>query len=50
MSVADDEPHIVKRIVWTASEYGRCGHRRIPALLRAEGWWVNHKRVERIWL
>ena len=32
-----------------ASEYGRPGHRRITALLRAEGWWVNHKRVERIW-
>ncbi len=32
-----------------ASEYGRYGYRRITALLRAEGWWVNHKRVERIW-
>ena len=34
-----------KRIVWMASEYGRYGYRRITALLRAEGWWVNHKRV-----
>jgi putative transposase len=25
------------------------GYRRITALLRAEGWWMNHKRVERIW-
>ena len=48
-SVADDEPRLVKRIVWMASEYGRYGYRRITALLRAEGWWVNHKRVERIW-
>jgi putative transposase len=32
-----------------ASEYGRYGYRRMTALLRAEGWWVNHKRVERIW-
>jgi transposase InsO family protein len=48
-SVADDEPPLVKRIVWMASEYGRYGYRRITALLRAEGWWVNHKRVERIW-
>ena len=32
-----------------ATEYGRYGYRRITALLRAEGWWVNHKRVERIW-
>ena len=38
-----------KRIVWMASEYGRYGYRRITALLRSEGWWVNHKRVERIW-
>ena len=36
--VADDEPLLVKRIVWMASEYGRYGYRRITALLRAEGW------------
>jgi transposase len=48
-SVADDEPQFVKRIVWMASEYGRYGYRRITALLRAEGWWVNRKRVERTW-
>ena len=47
--VADDEPQLVKRIVWIASEYGWYGYRRITALLRAEGWWVNHERVERIW-
>jgi len=32
-----------------ASRYGRYGYRRVTALLRAEGWAVNHKRVERIW-
>ena len=32
-----------------ASAYGRYGYRRITALLRGEGWHVNHKRVERIW-
>ena len=32
-----------------ACNYGRYGYRRIAALLRAEGWCVNHKRVERIW-
>ena len=47
--VADDEPQLVKRIVRMATECGRYGYRRITALLRAEGWWVNHKRVERIW-
>ena len=28
---------------------GRYGYRRITALLKREGWEVNHKRVERIW-
>ncbi|CAN0601837.1 unnamed protein product, partial [Ectocarpus sp. 12 AP-2014] len=32
-----------------ASDYGRYGYRRITALLRAEGWRVNHKRIERLW-
>ena len=32
-----------------ASSYGRYGYRRITALLRREGFGVNHKRVERIW-
>ncbi|MCH7498203.1 MAG: transposase, partial [Candidatus Marinimicrobia bacterium] len=30
-------------------QYGRYGYRRITALHRAEGWPVNHNRVERIW-
>ena len=37
------------QIVTLASQYGRYGYRRITALLRDEGWEVNHKRVERIW-
>jgi transposase InsO family protein len=37
------------RIINLACNYGRYGYRRITALLRAEGWCVNHKRVERIW-
>jgi transposase InsO family protein len=36
-------------IVRLASTYGRYGYRRITALPGAEGWKVNHKRVERIW-
>ena len=32
-----------------ATWYGRFGYRRITALLRRDGWEVNHKRVERIW-
>ena len=37
------------RIIQLACCYGRYGYRRITALLRREGWNVNHKRVERIW-
>ena len=44
-----DEPPLVTRTVQLASTYGRYGYRRITALLRREGWRVNHKRVERIW-
>ena len=47
--VADDEGRLRKRIVELASEYGRYGYRRVTALLVADGWRVNHKRVERIW-
>lgn len=46
---AGDEEVLRGEIVRLASNYGRYGYRRITALLRAEGWSVNHKRVERIW-
>jgi transposase InsO family protein len=36
-------------VVKLAGRYGRYGYRRVTALLRTEGWPVNHKRVERIW-
>jgi transposase InsO family protein len=39
----------VARIIDLACRYGRYGYRRITALLRREGWRVNHKRVQRIW-
>ncbi len=44
-----DELPLVKRIIQLASDYGRYGYRRVTALLRGEGWLVNHKRVERLW-
>jgi putative transposase len=47
--VADDEPRLTTDIVTLATKYGRYGCRRITALLKHEGWRVNHKRVERIW-
>ena len=44
-----DEDILHQRITELACNYGRYGYRRITALLRAEGYCVNHKRVERIW-
>jgi hypothetical protein len=44
-----DEAPLTEAVVRRASDYGRCGYRRITALLRADGWRVNAKRVERLW-
>jgi putative transposase len=46
---ADDEAALTAAIIDWARQYGRYGYRRVTALLRAEGWACNHKRVERIW-
>jgi len=40
---------LAERIIELATQYGRYGYRRITAMLRREGWLVNHKRVERVW-
>ena len=45
----DDEALLTEAITSLALQYGRYGYRRITALLRNDGWQVNHKRVERIW-
>lgn len=47
--ISMDQDLLRRRIIELASEYGRYGYRRITALLRIEGWLVNHKRVQRIW-
>jgi len=47
--VPGDEELLRQRIIELASEYGRYGYRRVTALLRNEGWIVNHKRVQRVW-
>jgi len=47
--VRDDEEHLRKEIIHLAGRYGRYGYRRITALLKQEGFRVNHKRVETIW-
>ena len=46
---AEDERALTGEIVELASRFGRYGYRRITALLKHRGWYVNHKRVERIW-
>jgi putative transposase len=48
-AVPSDEPRLVKRMIELATMYGRYGYRRVTALLRQEGWRINHKRVERLW-
>jgi transposase InsO family protein len=45
----NDEDTLTSRIIELACKYGRYGYRRITAMLRLEGWEVNHKKVERIW-
>ncbi|MDP5878277.1 MAG: IS3 family transposase, partial [Dehalococcoidia bacterium] len=43
--MGDDEVLLTTNIVSLARHYGRYGYRRITAMLRADGWGVNHKRV-----
>ncbi|MBP2492805.1 putative transposase [Methylobacterium sp. PvP062] len=45
----DDEAALTADLVELARRYGRYGHRKIGALLKAAGWLVHDKRVERIW-
>lgn len=45
----DDEEALRAAIIRLTTRYGRYGYRRIHALLKIEGWHINHKRVERIW-
>jgi transposase InsO family protein len=46
---SDNEAALTADITELARQYGRYGYRRITALLRSQGWFCNHKRVERIW-
>ena len=45
----DDEAALVAELIEFARSYGRYGYRKVAALLRADGWLVNDKRVERLW-
>ena len=44
-----DEGRLTEAVIHLAERFGRYGYRRITALLRADGWHVNEKRVYRIW-
>ena len=47
--VKEDEEALREDVVQLARRFGRYGYRMITGMLRAEGWRVNHKRIERIW-
>ncbi|MBT3241366.1 MAG: IS3 family transposase [Chloroflexi bacterium] len=47
--IPGDEELIRSKVIELASQYGRYGYRRVTALLRNQGWIINHKRIERIW-
>ncbi len=44
-----EEENLTVEIIKLATRYGRYWYRRITALLKQQGWKVNHKRIERIW-
>ena len=49
MAPKDNEEELRLAMIKLAKRYGRYGYRKIAALLRMEGWAVNHKKVERLW-
>lgn len=46
----DFEARLVAAMKGLADRFPRCGYRRVHALLVAEGWSVNVKRIHRLWL
>jgi putative transposase len=40
---------LLTRVLELVRRFPRFGYRRVCALLRREGWRVNHKRIERLW-
>ena len=48
-AIPRNEDDLRLSLIRLAKQYGRYGYRKIGELLRAEGWAVNHKKVERIW-
>ena len=46
---ADFELKLVKAMNALADRYPRYGYRMVWAMLRADGWTINRKRIERLW-
>jgi len=44
-----DDDDLRLALIRIAKQYGRYGYRKVGELLCAEGWHVNHKKVERLW-
>ena len=42
----DDEEALTADLIALAERYGRYDYRKISALLKAAGWFVNDKRVD----
>ena len=45
----DRDKALVLKLRRLARRYPRYGYRMITALVRREGWWVNRKRIYRLW-
>jgi transposase InsO family protein len=45
----EKDKELVGKMLGLAKEHPRYGYRRVAALLRADGWRVNNKRVRRLW-
>jgi transposase InsO family protein len=45
----EKDRELVNKMLELARENPRYGYRRVAALLRADGWRVNNKRVQRLW-
>jgi len=48
--ISQEEQRLIQRVKELAGQYGRYGYRRMTAMLKSEGWRMNRKRVERVWL
>jgi putative transposase len=47
--VRDDEPALIQGMHALVRVHPRYGYRRVWAMLRADGWRVNRKRIHRLW-